>query len=759
MKLFKTNLKFRLLAFFFLLGIPVLIIGIIITYYNGSQNLKESIGKRFQEIAEQTAERASFFINYEFQKLHYLSGNQKLIDEVNTINNIKEDRIREHPYGKRISADLLSMLNQFMRNNKDIYKKVIISDKMGRTIASTNEKDEDNYKDKEWWWMTAYNGIANISDFYTREGSYTSTGSIEFFVDVAVPIIDWREAEVVGVIKGTLSGEWITRTVVNSWIGKSGHTMLVTSDGLVAICPLELLEGAKDLHKMDDSMMRSLKGLASNGSKWTIVKDNTHGGKNAIAGFVLIKLSPDIHKIEKQTSYIFVTQDPSETYAPLYYTLLKTLTFGLFLIIVFSIGSYYIAQRIVKPLAILKDGAEALGKSNANIILPVLSDDEIGQLTQSFNTMAAAIKERTDESQRKGREWDNTFNSITDLVVIYDKNYIIIKVNKAFAQRFNASPEAVIGKMCFDVFPKSGTNWVIGFRGASESGEIFQEEVYDPDTGVTFMVTIFPWLHENGQIAGSVLVARDITEYKNLQAQLLHSEKLVAVGELASGVAHELNNPLTGIMGFTELLLQKEKDEKKRDILTKMLNAAERSAKIIQNLLLFVRKSKEEDMPIEVNNMILNTLELKAQEFKVNDIVIIKKLAPSPPKIKGNYHQLQQVILNILNNAHASLLEANRAGKEILIETKLKDIDGRGEVTSPLHILEISIKDNGLGIPPENLSKIFNPFFTTKQPGKGTGLGLSVSYGIIKRHNGRIYAKSDLGEGAAFYIELPVFIG
>lgn len=748
MKLFKTNLKFRLLAFFFLLGIPVLIIGIIITYYNGSQNLKESIGKRFQEIAEQTADRTSFFIDYEFQKLQYLSSNPILIDEINIINKVKGGDIKRHLRDKGTSADLSSILNQFMRNNKDIYKGITITDRGGRVVAST--KENGNHKDKEWLWMTAYNGIANISDFYTREGSYTSTGSIEFFVDVAIPIIDWREAEVVGVIKGTLSGEWITKTVVNSWIGKSGHTMLVTSDGLVAICPFELLEGDKDLHKLDNSTMNRLKALSSNNSKWDIVEDNTHEGKNAIAGFALIRLSPDIHKIEKQTWYIFVTQDPSETYAPLYSTLLKNLAFGLFLIIIFSIGSYYAAQRIVKPLAALKDGVEALRKGDANITLPVLSDDEVGQLTRSFNIMAATIKEETEEIHRKNREWDNTFNSITDLVVIYNKDYRIVRANKAFAARFNTTPDEVIGKKCGEVFPK-GMEWGLCSHSRTlETKEVFQDEVHDPVTGGALMITTSPLFDENGQFVGSVLVARDITEYKDLQAQLLHSEKLAAVGELASGVAHELNNPLTGIMGFTELLLQKEKDEKKKDVLTKMLNEAVRSAKVIQNLLLFVRKSKEEDMPIEVNNMILNTLELKAHEFKVNDIVIIKKLAPASPKIKGNYHQLQQVILNILNNAHASLLEANRAGKEILIETKLKDINEGSQ------LIEISIKDNGLGIPPEHLSKIFNPFFTTKEPGKGTGLGLSVSYGIIKSHNGSIYAKSDLGKGAAFYIELPV---
>lgn len=157
---------------------------------------------------------------------------------------------------------------------------ILITDNKGSVIASTDNKEKGSFKDKDWW-KSASAGTANIGDFYTTNGSYTSTGSVEYFADIAVPIIDGRSKEIVGVLKGTLSGEWLTITVVNTWIGQSGHTMLITDDGTVAACPLELTEGDKDIHKISDSVM---KNLLPHKSGWRIAEDNGHGAKDGIGG-------------------------------------------------------------------------------------------------------------------------------------------------------------------------------------------------------------------------------------------------------------------------------------------------------------------------------------------------------------------------------------------------------------------------------------------------------------------------------------------
>lgn len=742
----KADLKLKIFFTFLLTAIPFLIIAIIFTYYNGIRNIKISIGQRFKEVALQTAEKTSFFIDNEFRKLQNLSGNQKLIDELNTLNEIDVKNVK---YPGELTLNLTMLLNQFMTNNLGEYKSIMLTDKRGMVIASTNGVIKDNNRDKEWW-KTAYNGIANVSDFYTAEGSYTSTGSVEFFIDIAVPVIDWKGVEFIGVLKGTVSGEWMTKAIVNNWIGYTGHTMLLTDKGTVVICPLEFREGGRDIHKANTA---TIKNIVQNELGWNI-GDNTHSERNAIIGFAPLRLSSDIYKLGKEKWFVIVSQEPAETFAPIYTALWSILLFGLFLTGAFSIIGYYIARMIVKPVSALRKGTELFGSGHRDTRLPVLSEDEIGQLTRSFNKMAASIKERDEEIQKRNREWDNTFNSITDLVAIYNKGYRIVKANKAFARKFNTTPDELIGKKCGEVFT-NGMEWGLCSHSRTlETKEAFQEEVYDPVTGGTLMITTSPLFDENKQFIGSVLVAKDITEYKNLQAQLLHTEKLAAVGELASGIAHELNNPLCGIMGFSELLLEREKNEKKKGILAKMLNETQRSQKIIQNLLSFVRANKQEMMHVEVNKIILDTLDLKVREFKNNNIDVIKRLSDPLPKINGNFMQLQQVILNILTNAQMALLDFKKEKKEIIIETRLKT--DNDESPGERSTVEILIKDNGSGIVPEHLSKIFNPFFTTKEAGKGTGLGLSISYGIIKEHNGRIYAESKIGEGAVFHIELPV---
>jgi signal transduction histidine kinase/CheY-like chemotaxis protein len=228
------------------------------------------------------------------------------------------------------------------------------------------------------------------------------------------------------------------------------------------------------------------------------------------------------------------------------------------------------------------------------------------------------------------------------------------------------------------------------------------------------------------------------------QAILIQSEKLSAIGQLISGVAHELNNPLAAVIGFSQLSLGTEANPKTISYLKKICSEADRCAKIVNNLLTFSRKSKAEKQPVGINGIIERTLDLMSYQFQVNNVKIIKDLDAELPKTLGDFHQLQQVFLNIVNNAFQAMMEKSKQGS---ITVRTKRIEA---------IIFIEFTDTGPGIPKENLSRIFDPFFTTKEIGKGTGLGLSISYGIIKEHGGNIYALSEPGKGATFVIELPI---
>lgn len=237
---------------------------------------------------------------------------------------------------------------------------------------------------------------------------------------------------------------------------------------------------------------------------------------------------------------------------------------------------------------------------------------------------------------------------------------------------------------------------------------------------------------------------RTVQTLKATQAQLIQSEKLSAVGEFVSGVAHELNNPLTSVIGFAELLKEVDLHPKHRSYLHYIVKSTERCHKIVQGLLSFARQHPPERSLLNINDLVSGVLEILAYEMRTSNIEVQREFDSNLPKILGDSHQFQQVILNILNNARQAI-ESHTGSGLIRITTEASDSHVR-----------LIIEDSGPGIPAENLPKVFDPFFTTKPVGKGTGLGLSLCYGIITEHGGTISAHSLAGKGATFIIELPV---
>jgi two-component system NtrC family sensor kinase len=260
-------------------------------------------------------------------------------------------------------------------------------------------------------------------------------------------------------------------------------------------------------------------------------------------------------------------------------------------------------------------------------------------------------------------------------------------------------------------------------------------------------VSIASKLNVEGEAIGFRGIVNDVTERKAIEQQVLMTSKLASIGELASGVAHELNNPLTSVIGYAQLLIDNKNvpPEVKTD-LDKVYQESQRAAKIVQNLLSFARQRKPEKSYFDVNELVQRTLDLRSYELKTSNIGVYVNLEPVLPEIKADYHQMQQVILNILINAEQALAETRRRGKITVTTSAVKD-----------HV-RISIADNGPGVPKENISRIFDPFFTTKEVGKGTGLGLSVCHGIVTAHVGNIYVESEKGKGADFIIELPIAV-
>jgi len=247
-----------------------------------------------------------------------------------------------------------------------------------------------------------------------------------------------------------------------------------------------------------------------------------------------------------------------------------------------------------------------------------------------------------------------------------------------------------------------------------------------------------------GRPTCAVAMVQDITDRKRLEEELRQAEKMSAMGILVSGVAHELNNPLAGVLGYTQLLQKVPVPESVRQGLESISREAERCRRVVHNLQAFARKHKPQEEPVCVNDVLESTLELRAYQLKVDNISVVKDLPSDLPRTMADFHQLQQVFLNLIINAHQAMAGAGRPG----LLTVSSRRSGNGIV--------VEIGDDGPGVAPEYLDRIFDPFFTTKEIGQGTGLGLSICYGIIAEHNGRISARNAAGGGAVFTVELPI---
>jgi two-component system NtrC family sensor kinase len=258
-----------------------------------------------------------------------------------------------------------------------------------------------------------------------------------------------------------------------------------------------------------------------------------------------------------------------------------------------------------------------------------------------------------------------------------------------------------------------------------------------------FSVNLSPMRDDTGNVTSIVVVMSDITDAATLQAKLVHAEKMAAVGQLVSGVAHEVNNPLTAILGFADLLMENtEVPDSARKDLRVILQEAQRTKQIVQNLLSFARQMPPQRKPVQLNAILRRTLQLRAYDFHSRGVEVVERFTADIPPVTGDAHQLQQVFLNILNNAYDAVREAAHPARiEIATLT-------RGT------FVEISFQDNGHGIAFPD--RIFDPFFTTKEVGEGTGLGLSICYGIVREHGGEIFCRNNEPlQGATFIVRLP----
>jgi PAS domain S-box-containing protein len=357
-----------------------------------------------------------------------------------------------------------------------------------------------------------------------------------------------------------------------------------------------------------------------------------------------------------------------------------------------------------------------------------------------------------DDVLRQGRLLEDTFNSLVDLVAVVDRELRVVQTNDAFAARVGVNREDLMRRPLSGLVGPETFAYVEAADTWQGIVPAVQRRVDDARLDGTFLLTATPLTSQDGQTLGRVLVARDITHQTRLEAEraalrerLGQSEKLASLGQFVAGIAHEMNNPLQGVLGHLELLIEMTDAARPvRRELKQIYQEADRAAKIVKNLLVFTGSRRMARKRVQLDSILTRAIASRRAYLERAEIKLVRRQASNLPPVLCDPLHLQQAFLNILINAEHAV--SGRSPRVIEVNTSSR---------RPQKRVAITIRDTGPGIPPEILPRIFDPFFTTKEVGQGTGLGLAITYGIVQEHGGTITAENGRDGGAVFHIELP----
>jgi len=374
-----------------------------------------------------------------------------------------------------------------------------------------------------------------------------------------------------------------------------------------------------------------------------------------------------------------------------------------------------------------------------------LADEEGAALGTIVSIRDVSEERRSlEELARSEARYRHLFEGANDAIMTFDSMGRFTTVNDAGEVLSGYAREELIGRffgplLAMEALPRA----IIEFRRAL-SGNVghFETVIVRKDGERRYMTVNYACPQRSREV---LCVIRDATEEKRLQQQLIQSEKMAAIGQLVSGVAHEVNNPLASISAFAQLMMaDRTLKPDQRHSMEVISGEARRAARIVHNLLTFARQHKAEKTLADINKVLDDTLELRAYELNVRGIRVEREFDTPPPETMADVYQMQQVVLNLITNAEQAMASVDRPHHRLTLRSRTQ-----GDT------IRIEVEDTGPGIPPESLDVIFNPFFTTKPTGQGTGLGLSISLGIVSEHGGRIWAERAT-PGARFCIELPL---
>lgn len=740
---------------FLILSTLLTIIASSIFYLVSKVNIQNAIYEQLVIDLEENAQNIRTYLDLLKISIAQLSKSITLEDL------LKEQKKNPQKVSKKLLDLAMKRLKRTKESNPAVYEFMLLN-AGGKVIASSDKNSIGSDKS-----MDAY-FLGGQKDIFIKDAYHSRTVE-ENLMAISGPILDSNTDEFLGVLVARVRMDELNKITKESYsMGRTRELYIVNKYGYM-ITPSRFLKNTFLKQRIDTDNFRNC--LAHRNPS---VSNNNHIELPMISlNYRGVKVLGEHVYLPQMQWAILAEIDEQDAFAPLARVWLIFL-FILFLvpILAFLLGRY-LAKIIALPIVKLHRGTEIIGEGNLDYKVGVNTKDEIGQLSRAFDTMTKHLKTTTTSvgklnqeiAQRKRiqeglkqatEEWQKTFDSIGDLIFIQDKDFNIIKMNRACLDALGLKLDQVLGRKCFEVLHHLEHPWPnCPFKKTLADSKLHTEEVDDPGLGVPLLITTSPIFDERGELSGSVHIARDISQIKKYQKELEDKNKefmkLDALkSEFVSVVSHELRTPLSIIKEGISLVLDQipgETNPKQDKILNTSKDNIDRLARIINNLLDI---SKIETGKIELSKRLVDINDLVKKAISIFDLKMKERgleaklnLPDGRLDILIDEDRIFEVLVNLLGN---SLKFTKEGYISVEIVDKGKEI-------------ECIVADSGIGIHNENISKLFSKFiqFGRINGGgeRGTGLGLSIAKGLIDLHGGKIWVESEFGKGTQVHFTLP----
>ena len=793
-KVHHKGLKSKLILIMLGVGTLPLLLAMGISYLQGTKSLQNVIGASFQALAFETAAKIDFIMVEEIKKNLRLANHPTLVLTVRerfrlTSQMNKEELARQFKGKAEMwdakGADSIPLMNNsgsrilksFMKRypaSKDSTHALFVTDSKGVLVSSINDYPEFFSGDYAFVSKTVKGGEGFVYIGPLRSLS----GTDKFGFHLEVPILDQG-----GVVIGVLHRVYLAKSFFASFIeqiifGETGHVMLINSEGVVIDCPI-LPTG----FKLPDPQL--VEDVTKPQAGWALTESDGHTNEGlSIIGYApLLQTNKATLESSGNKWFTFAWQSSHEVFAPTRKLLLWISAAGFVSILLIALMGSLASNKIVNPIRKLQNATARIGRGEDVEPLNITTGDEIQSLANEINLMNTLLKKAfhglEDEVREKTKEvrslqeyTESILMSVPDVLLIFNEDLKAEYVNEAFEKLTGISASQARTQSLSTMGLDNNEQWLSVYEGLNDFAKgngnrvsqpvkvtLGNQEPRDPlkpkaagtsswetKNVVTLGSRVFAYqffdvaitLEEKRRIG---LLMKEISEQKALQDQLAMAEKLSGLGTLAAGIAHEMNNPLFSIMGFTEAIIEEKDESKIKKYAGKVLEKSKHMASIILNMSGYTRSSETDEMrDVNINERMDASIEMALLASYSNDVEIEKKYSQLP-LMKAKPEEIQQIYLNVIRNAVQAM-----EGKGELLLTSVQE---NGKIFT-------TIEDTGPGIPQEYISKVFDPFFTTKDQGKGTGLGLNIVHRLVEKYGGSISVESKVGEGTKFTIAFPV---